>query len=46
MTDPFTQKKEMTATWFKSLRDQICAELEALEREAPANLYAGEAGHR
>ena len=44
MTDPFTQKKEMTATWFKSLRDQICAELEALEREAPANLYAGEAG--
>jgi len=29
---------------FYTEKRQICAELEALEREAPANLYAGEAG--
>lgn len=27
--------------WFESLRDQICAELESLEREAPAGLFPG-----
>ncbi|MBO6797310.1 oxygen-dependent coproporphyrinogen oxidase [Maricaulis sp.] len=30
--------------WFKDLRDQICAEFERLEDEAPAELYPGEAG--
>jgi len=44
MTDSFAQKKEATATWFKSLRDQICAEFEVLEREAPNSLYPGEPG--
>jgi coproporphyrinogen III oxidase len=27
--------------WFESLRDSICAEIEALEREAPAGLFPG-----
>lgn len=30
--------------WFEDLRDQICAEFERLEDEAPADLYPGEAG--
>jgi len=30
--------------WFEDLRDQICAEFERLEDEAPAELYPGEAG--
>ncbi|MBR9824721.1 MAG: oxygen-dependent coproporphyrinogen oxidase [Alphaproteobacteria bacterium] len=30
--------------WFETLRDQICAEFERLEDEAPAALYPGEAG--
>jgi coproporphyrinogen III oxidase len=32
------------SAWFKSLRDRICAAFEALEDEAPAALYPGEAG--
>ncbi len=44
MTDLFAEKKTTAAAWFKSLRDQICAEFEALEREAPADLYPGEPG--
>ena len=40
----FTEKKDLARLWFKSLRDQICAEFEAIEREAPADLYPGEAG--
>ena len=35
----FDVKKEKAASWFKSLRDDICAEFETLEREAPAELY-------
>ncbi len=30
--------------WFESLRDDICKRFEALEDEAPANLYPGAAG--
>ena len=38
------EKKERARLWFKSLRDRICAEFEALEAEAPAELYEGEPG--
>jgi coproporphyrinogen III oxidase len=38
------QKKTAARAWFESLRDQICAEFERLEDEAPADLYAGEPG--
>ena len=32
-------KKASAAIWFKKLRDQICAEFEELEKEAPLDLY-------
>ena len=35
----FDDRKDKAATWFKSLRDDICAEFEAIEREAPQDLY-------
>ncbi|WP_029912158.1 oxygen-dependent coproporphyrinogen oxidase [Caulobacter sp. UNC358MFTsu5.1] len=46
MTDALTldEKKAAARAWFESLRDQICAEFERLEDEAPAGLYAGEPG--
>ena len=31
-------------TWFETLRDRICAAFEALEEEAPADLFAGAPG--
>lgn len=37
-------RKAHARTWFESLRDQICAAFEALEDEAPANLYPGAPG--
>ena len=40
----FETKKDKATAWFKTLRDDICAEFEALEREAPSELYKGEAG--
>ena len=43
MTD-FELQKTRAADWFKSLRNDICAEFEALEREAPSDLYPGESG--
>jgi len=37
-------KKARAKAWFESLRDQICAEFERLEDEAPADLYPGAPG--
>jgi coproporphyrinogen III oxidase len=36
-------RKTRARQWFESLRDDICAGFEALEAEAPAALYEGEA---
>src|SRR6218665_2307625 len=46
MTDAsdLDQKKAKARAWFESLRDQICAEFERLEDEAPADLYPGAPG--
>ena len=38
------QHKDRARVWFESLRDQICAAFEALEDEAPEDLYAGAPG--
>lgn len=35
----YDTKKDMAAAWFRTLRAQICAEFEQLEREAPDSLY-------
>lgn len=40
----FDDKKDKASLWFKSLRDQICAEFESLEQDAPSDLYPGEPG--
>ncbi|MDB5652819.1 MAG: Coproporphyrinogen oxidase [Tardiphaga sp.] len=41
---PFAdQQRAQAKVWFESLRDRICAEIEALEREAPADLFPGAA---
>jgi len=37
-------RRAQAATWFRSLRDSICAAFEALEAEAPADLYGPDAG--
>jgi coproporphyrinogen III oxidase len=37
-------RQELARVWFESLRDQICAAFEALEDEAPADLYRGAPG--
>ena len=37
-------KKTRARAWFEDLRDQICAEFERLEDEAPADLYPGAPG--
>jgi coproporphyrinogen III oxidase len=46
MTDAsdLDDKKATARAWFETLRDQICAEFERLEDEAPADLYPGQAG--
>jgi coproporphyrinogen III oxidase len=36
-------RKARAKQWFESLRDDICAAFEALETEAPASLYGGDA---
>jgi coproporphyrinogen III oxidase len=38
------ERKARAYAWFESLRDQLCAAFEALEDEAPASLYRGQAG--
>jgi coproporphyrinogen III oxidase len=37
-------RKEQARAWFETLRDRIMAAFEALEDEAPGNLYPGAAG--
>ena len=37
-------RKARARAWFEALRDEICAELEQLEDDAPALLYPGDAG--
>ena len=44
MTDLYADKKSRASAWFKSLRDDICAEFEAIERDAPEALYPGKPG--
>src|SRR6476646_1394508 len=49
-TEPFREgdnalaerRRAEAKVWFESLRDRICAEVELLEREAPAELFPGE----
>ena len=36
------EQRDRAKIWFETLRDRICAEVEALEREAPAELFPGE----
>ncbi len=43
--DLLDQRKARARQWFEALREEICASLEQLERDAPAALYPGEAGH-
>lgn len=40
----FDDHKDKAAAWFKSLRNDICAEFEKLEREAPDALYQATPG--
>jgi coproporphyrinogen III oxidase len=46
LPDPETleARKARARAWFERLRDEICAAFEALERDAPATLYAAEPG--
>lgn len=38
------ERQIRATTWFRELRDSICAEFEALEREVPEDLYPGDPG--
>ncbi|MBL8536930.1 MAG: oxygen-dependent coproporphyrinogen oxidase [Hyphomonadaceae bacterium] len=42
--DDSETRKARARAWFESLRDQICAEFERLEQEAPERLYPGAPG--
>jgi coproporphyrinogen III oxidase len=50
MTDPLPEpavldaRKNQARTWFARLRDDICAAFEAIERDAPAQLYGDKPG--
>tara|TARA_R110000868_G_scaffold53744_1_gene168477 strand:+ start:2988 stop:3887 length:900 start_codon:yes stop_codon:yes gene_type:complete len=43
-TSDLDARRAAARAWFESLRDKICSTFEQLEDEAPASLYAGEAG--
>lgn len=40
--NPVEARRAQARAWFEGLRDRICAEIETLEREAPAELFPGE----
>jgi len=40
MPDPFRERKTRAATWFRSLRDEICTVFEALEDEQASGPFA------
>ncbi|WP_022723261.1 oxygen-dependent coproporphyrinogen oxidase [Rhodopseudomonas sp. B29] len=40
--NPVEARRAQARAWFEGLRDKICAEVETLEREAPAALFPGE----
>ena len=44
MTDLLSDKKTETRAWFEALRDRIHSAFEALEDQAPADLFPGEPG--
>ena len=44
-TETLEDRKRRARTWFAQLRDDMCAAFEALERDAPKNLYGDKAGH-
>ena len=44
INDPLDLKKVETRAWFEALRDRIHAGFEALEDQAPADLFPGEPG--
>jgi coproporphyrinogen III oxidase len=44
ITPLIEQRRERARVWFESLRERIMAALEAIEDEAPANLYPGDPG--
>jgi len=44
MTDLYASKKQLAASWFKTLRNEICGEFESIERDAPVALYPGKPG--
>ena len=38
------ERQEIARAWFETFRDRLCESLEALEAEAPADLFPGEPG--
>ena len=42
--ETLASRREHARVWFEGLRDRICAAFEALEDEAPADLYPGKPG--
>lgn len=42
--ETLAERREHARIWFEGLRDRICAAFEALEDEAPDDLYAGKPG--
>ena len=44
LPDEILARRDRAKTWFESLQQRICAELERLEDEAPEELYPEEPG--